>query len=224
MAAHHRQRRAAKDACAGTGATLVAVDDNPIDALWSGRPKPPAGPVVLRDVKFAGESAAEKIKRARGELAKLRADALVVSDPQNVDWLLNIRGSDVAHTPLALGFALVPAEDRPALYVEAGKLDNSVRRTLEEIADVRAPERLASDIVGFKGKTVRLDQASAADALTRLIAEAGGKPVRGADPITLMKATKNRAEIDGTRAAHSATAPPWRASSPGSTSRRRPAA
>jgi len=191
-----------KKTCASAGATLVAVADNPIDALWSGRPKPPAGSVVLRDVKFAGESAAEKIKRARGELAKLRADALVVSDPQNVDWLLNIRGSDVAHTPLALGFALVPAEDRPALYVEAGKLDNSVRRTLEEIADVRAPERLASDLVGFKGKTVRLDQASAADALTRLIADAGGKPVRGADPITLMKATKNRAEIDGTRAAH----------------------
>src|SRR6185312_14659157 len=191
-----------KKACAGAGATLVAVADNPIDALWNGRPKPPAGPIVLRDVKFAGESAADKIKRARGELAALRADALVVSDPQNVDWLFNIRGSDVAHTPLALGFALVPAEGRSALYVEAGKLDNAVRHALEEIADVRAPERLPGDLGACKGKTIRLDQASAADALTRLVADAGGKPVRGADPVTLMKAVKNRAEIDGTRAAH----------------------
>jgi len=191
-----------KKACASAGATLVAVADNPIDALWNGRPKPPAGPIVLRDVKFAGESAADKIKRARGELAALRADALVVSDPQNVDWLFNIRGSDVAHTPLALGFALVPAEGRSALYVEAGKLDNAVRHALEEIADVRAPERLPGDLGACKGKTIRLDQASAADALTRLVADAGGKPVRGADPVTLMKAVKNRAEIDGTRAAH----------------------
>ena len=191
-----------KKACASAGATLVAVADNPIDALWNGRPKPPAGPIVLRDVKVAGESAADKIKRARGELAALRADALVVSDPQNVDWLFNIRGSDVAHTPLALGFALVPAEGRSALYVEAGKLDNAVRHALEEIADVRAPERLPGDLGACKGKTIRLDQASAADALTRLVADAGGKPVRGADPVTLMKAVKNRAEIDGTRAAH----------------------
>ena len=89
--------------------------------------------MVLRDVKFAGESAADKLKRMRAELAKLRADALVVSDPQNVAWAFNIRGSDVAHTPLALAFALVPREGRPALYVDGGKLDNAVRHALEEI-------------------------------------------------------------------------------------------
>ena len=189
-------------ACAAAAATLVPVDDNPIDALWKDRPAPPAGPVVLRDAKFAGESAAEKLKRVRSELVRLRADALVVSDPQNVDWLFNIRGSDVAHTPLALGFALVRKDGRAALYVESGKLDNAVRHAFEEIADVRAPDALTRDLAALKGKTVRLDQASAAEALTRLVAENGGKPARGADPITLMKAVKNHTEIAGTRAAH----------------------
>ena len=191
-----------KKACASAGATLVAVDGNPIDALWKARPAPPASAVVLRDVKFSGESAAEKLKRVRGELLKLRADALVVSDPQNVAWAFNIRGSDVAHTPLALAFALVPKEGRPALYIESGRLDNAARDALEEIADVREPARLISDLGALRDKSVRLDQASAADALTRLIADGGGKPVRGADPITLMKAVKNHAEIAGTRAAH----------------------
>ena len=180
----------------------MAVDDNPIDALWTDRPAPPAGPVSLRDIKFAGESAADKLKRIQAELTKLRADVLVVSDPQNVAWAFNIRGADVRAYPLALAFAVIPREGRPALYVDGAKLDNKVRHALEEIAAVRAPDDLARDLAQFKDKTVRLDSASAADALTRLVAGSGGKPVRGADPIALMKAVKNHAEIAGSRAAH----------------------
>jgi Xaa-Pro aminopeptidase len=191
-----------RNACAAAGAKLVAVDDNPIDALWRDRPAPPAGPVALRDLKFAGESAPDKLKRIRTELAKLRADALLVSDPQNVAWAFNIRGADVAHTPLALAFALIPREGRPALYVDGGKLSNTVRHTLDEFTDVCAPDDLTRDVGKFKDKTVRIDQASAADALTHLVADSGGRPQRGADPITLMKATKNHAEIVGSRAAH----------------------
>jgi Xaa-Pro aminopeptidase len=189
-------------ACASTGATLVPVDGNPIDALWTNRPAPPSGPVLLRPIKLAGESAADKLKRVRAEIGKLRADVLVVSDPQNVAWTFNIRGSDVAHTPLALAFAMVPRDGRPALYVDAGKLDGKTRRALEEFADVRAPDELLRDLGQMKDKTVRLDQASAADALSRLVTDSGGRPVRGADPITLMKAVKNEAEIAGMKAAH----------------------
>ena len=191
-----------RKACATAGAELVAVDNNPIDALWSDRPAPPAGPVSLRDIKLAGESAADKFKRIQAELKKLRADVLVVSDPQNVAWAFNIRGADIAHTPLALAFAVIPREGKPALYVETAKLDNKTRPALEEIAAVRAPAELARDLAQLKDKTVRLDQASAADALTRLVSGYGGKPVRGADPIALMKAVKNHAEIAGSRAAH----------------------
>jgi Xaa-Pro aminopeptidase len=191
-----------KKVCATVGATLVPVDSNPIDALWTDRPAPPSGPVTLRDIKLAGEAASDKLKRIRAELAKLRADMLVVSDPQNVAWAFNIRGSDVAHTPLALAFALIPREGRSALYVGGAKLDNKSRHALEALAEVRAPDELARDLGAMKDKTVRLDQASAADALSRLVSESGGKPMRGADPIALMKATKNTAEIAGMKAAH----------------------
>ena len=191
-----------RQACTNAGAALVAVDGNPIDALWSDRPAPPAGQVVLRDIKLAGESAADKLKRIRAEIGKLRADLLVVSDPQNVAWAFNIRGADVAHTPLPLAFALISREGKPALYVDGAKLDNSVHHALGEFADLRAPDQLADDLRALKDKTVRLDQASAADALSRLVADHGGKPARGPDPITLMKSVKNHAEIAGARAAH----------------------
>jgi Xaa-Pro aminopeptidase len=189
-------------ACAAAGAELVAVDGNPIDALWRERPAPPTAPVKLHDIKYAGESAPDKFKRIQAEIGKLHADTLLVSDVQNVAWAFNIRGADLPHTPVALALALIPREGRPALYVDGGKLTNDVRHALEEFADMRSPDALAGDLAALKGKTVRLDQASAADALTRLIVDYGGKPARGTDPITLMKAVKNHAEIAGARAAH----------------------
>jgi Xaa-Pro aminopeptidase len=191
-------------ACAATGATLVPADTNPIDAIWSDRPAPPLGPVVLHDLRFAGEEAAAKLARIGAEVAKARAEALVVSDPHAVAWAFNIRGADVAHTPLPLSFALVPKDGRPRLYVDGRKLANAVRHRLEELADVREPAALVPDLaaLGAAGKTVRLDQATAADALARTVTDAGGKVSRGSDPIALMKAVKNAVEIDGARAAH----------------------
>lgn len=191
-------------ACTAAGAELLPLARNPVDAIWLDRPAPPAGKVVLHELRFAGEDAPEKLSRLRAEIEKLRADALVVSDPHNVAWLFNIRGADVAHTPLPLAYAIVPKDGRPALYIEARKLDNAVRDRLERLADVRRPDALATDLaaLGKDSKVIRLDSATAASALTRLIEDAGGKAARGADPLTLMKAVKNEAEIAGTHEAH----------------------
>ena len=191
-----------RKACATAGAELIAVDVNPIDALWRNRPTPPVGPIALRDIKFAGESAQEKLKRIRAELKKLRAGTLLVSDPQNVAWAFNIRGADVAHTPVALAFATIPSEGRPTLYTDRAKLTNAVRDALEAFADVRSPDELIHDLGKLRDQVVRVDQASAADAFTRVLVGRGGKAQRGPDPIALMKATKNHAEIVGSRNAH----------------------
>ena len=191
-------------ACANVGATLIPIEPNPIDELWTDRPAPPLGPVKLHDIRFAGETTHTKLAQIRPELAKLKADALVVSDPHAVAWTFNIRGSDVTHTPLPLAFAAIPREGRPSLYIDGRKLGNDVRGRLDQVADVREPQALARDLaaLGAAGKTVRLDQATAPDALARLIANHGGKVARGADPIALLKAVKNVVEIEGARAAH----------------------
>jgi len=190
-------------ACAAAGATLVAVDPNPVDTIWADRPAPPLGSVMLHDLRHAGEAADAKLGRIRAEVAKARADALVVSNPTNVVWTFNIRGADVPHTPLTLAFAIVPREGRPSLYVDGRKLTNAVRDALERLADVREPEDFVRALqeLGELRKTVRLDQASAVEALERVVTESGGKTTRGADPITEMKAVKNATEIAGAHAA-----------------------
>jgi Xaa-Pro aminopeptidase len=190
-------------ACTAAGATLVPVADNPIDTIWPDRPPAPTGAVVSHDLHYAGESAEEKLVRVRAAIEKLSADALVVSDPHAVSWLFNIRGSDVPHTPVALAFAFVPREGRPALYVDGRKLGNDVRHRLEEIADVRASTEFERDLaaLGNERRKVRLDPSACPEAIARLVADSGGTVMRGSDPIASMKAVKNAAEIAGTHAA-----------------------
>ncbi len=190
-------------ACEAAGGSLVAVADNPIDACWHDRPRPPLGAVALHDLRYAGETAASKLARIRGELQKLKAEALVVSDPQAVCWLFNIRGSDVPHTPVALVFALLPREGRPSLYIEPRKLGDDIRRRIDELAEVRAPGDFEHDLaaLGTAQRAVRLDPAACPEAIARIVADNGGKILRGSDPIAPLKAVKNAAEIAGARAA-----------------------
>jgi len=191
-------------ACAAAGASLVAVDDNPVDAVWTDRPPAPLGAVVPHDMRYAGEEATAKLARVRAEMQKYAADTLMVSDPHAVSWLFNIRGSDVPHTPVVLAFALVPKDGRPALFVDLRKLGNEIRSLLEEIADVRPNAAFERDLaaLGQQHRTVRLDPGACPEAVARIVVDNGGEVMRGSDPIALMKAVKNAAEIAGAHAAH----------------------
>ncbi|MBV9458006.1 MAG: aminopeptidase P family protein [Bradyrhizobium sp.] len=191
-------------ACTKAGAELVAVQSNPIDTIWTERPPPPLAPVSVHAPRYAGEAEADKLARIRQELQKLGADALVLSDSHAVAWTFNIRGADVAHTPLPLSYALVPQDGRPTVFIDHRKLSNSSRDHLEHSADVREPDAMAPQLEALakSGGIIALDSATAADALSRLITTAGGKPLRGSDPVTLLKAVKNETEIAGTRTAH----------------------
>ena len=191
-------------ACEKAGAVLVAVDTNPVDAVWHERPTPPLGAVTVHGLQYSGESEANKLDRIRAEIAKAGVGALVLSDSHAVAWTFNIRGADVAHTPLPLSYALVPKDGRPTIFIDHRKLSNSARDHLEQHATVEEPDALTARLteLGQHGTAVGLDGATAADALSRLIASSGGKPVRLADPVALLKAVKNDTEIAGTRTAH----------------------
>ncbi|CCE02823.1 aminopeptidase P family protein [Bradyrhizobium sp. STM 3809] len=191
-------------ACAKAGAELVPVDSNPIDSIWTERPLPPLGAVSIHGAELSGEAEAEKLGRIRQEVERLGVDALVLSDSHNVAWTFNIRGADVSHTPLPLSYAVVPKSGRPTIFIDSRKLSNLTRDHLERSAEVAEPDALTQRLTQLaqSGAAIALDSATAADALTRLIQGAGGKPVRGADPVSLLKAAKNAVEVEGTRRAH----------------------
>jgi Xaa-Pro aminopeptidase len=184
------------------GGHLVAVAENPLDALWQDRPQPPRGAVMLHDLRHAGEDAAAKLARVHEAFAK-RADVLIVSDPQAVSWLFNIRGRDVPHVPVVLAFAMVQRAGRPAIYIEPRKLAGAARERLETLAAVQTPGDFEKDLaaLGKAGRAVMLDPTLCPDAIARAVTANGGKVLRAADPIAPMKAVKNAAEIAGAHAA-----------------------
>ncbi|MGE5387799.1 MAG: aminopeptidase P family protein [Hyphomicrobiales bacterium] len=181
---------------------LVALDANPIDALWTDRPAEPMGAIVLHPPRYAGETAAAKIKKLRATLKD--ADAALMSDPHAICWAFNIRGADVAHTPIALCFALLSKQGAPTLYVDDSKLDAKTRAALEKFLTLRAPAALIDDLTqaGKRGETVLFDNATAPVKLVETLREAGGKPRVTDDPASLPKAVKNRTELAGAREAH----------------------
>lgn len=191
------------EAAERAGGRLLAVAGNPVDALWQGRPAPPSGRVVSYSEALAGEGAASKIARLRAALAKAKCDGLVISDPHNLCWLLNIRGADVPHTPIALGYGIVLANGPVKLVMDSAKLSAPVMAALSGLAEALQPDSFASLLASVApGRAIRLEAASAAAAIRDLIVEAGGKADIGPDPIALMKAAKNPVELEGSRAAH----------------------
>ncbi len=184
-----------------TGAALVAVAENPIDALWTDRPRPPLGQVTLHPRKFAGEAAEKKLERIA---ASLEADYLLVSDPHALAWAFNLRGADVSHTPIALGFALIPRKGRPELYIDPAKLSEKVAKTLGGLAELAPPADLHArlNVLGAKRYALLVDAGTAPSNLVHAFTDAGGKLDASAEPIALMKAKKSATELAGARAAH----------------------
>lgn len=196
------REKLAKAVAAASG-ILAPLDADPFDAIWPDRPPPPRAPVRLLDLSVAGEDTAAKLLRVQEKLAAEKLDGALVSDPHGAAWLFNMRGADVAHTPLPLAWCLVPREGLPDLFLEPMKLSHEVRAALAGHARLHGVGDLDKVLSAFaRDRRIRVDQATAPVRLAGLIEAAGGVADKGADPISLLKAAKNPAEIAGMRAAH----------------------
>jgi Xaa-Pro aminopeptidase len=186
------------------GASLRGVDENPLDRVWAGQPAAPIAPVVPHPEQFAGESAASKRTRLGRALLEDGVAAVVLTMPESIAWLLNIRGGDVPHTPLPLSFAILRQEGSVNLFIDRRKLVPGIERHLGNAVSVMPPEQLGPslDELAAQGGSVQADPATTASWVFDRLAAAGAKIRRAADPCLLPKASKNAAEIDGTRAAH----------------------
>ncbi|NBO19434.1 MAG: aminopeptidase P family protein, partial [Proteobacteria bacterium] len=140
------------------GIRLVAVD-NAVDAIWKDRPAAPASAVFAHDIGYAGVESVEKRAQVAGALADTGADALLITAPEAVCWLLNIRARDVQNTPLLLAVALVDAHGHVELFVEPERVGAELREHLGEQVQLVAPQGLRARLELLKGKRVQCDPA-----------------------------------------------------------------
>ncbi len=192
------------EACTKAGGELVAIDGNPLDAVWADRPPSPSAKVHAHPLEFAGRASADKRHQIGDRLRKDKIDAAVLSLPDSIAWLLNIRGGDVPRAPLPLSFAILRADAGVELFIDPRKLDEAIVGHLGEGVALSPPEALgpALDRLGAKGLAVLADPASAADWLFKRLEAAGARIIRSPDPCQLPKACKNQVELEGARAAH----------------------
>jgi Xaa-Pro aminopeptidase len=186
------------------GVVLVPVGRNPIDIIWQDQPQPPVTPVELHPIAFAGELARDKLKRLAADIAAEGASHAVLTDPSSIAWVFNIRGNDVPHTPLALGFAILAADGAHQLFMDKAKFSREVEAYLTQLADLHQPDEFEPAVADLarNGARIALDPALAAEKLGMIVRENGGTVVEAADPARIPRATKNKAEIAGSRAAH----------------------
>jgi Xaa-Pro aminopeptidase len=191
-----------KAAAAKSGATLVAVEENPIDKAWEGRPPQPTAPVDPYNVKYAGKAHDEKRAEIGEALAEAGVDAAVLTSPASIAWAFNIRGGDVFCTPLPLGRAILFKDGTADLFLDEVKVSPKLRKHLGNTVTLRPLSEVEQGLGELAGKTVSLDPDVASSWFFDTVEAAGGKIVRQRDPVALPRACKNEAEIKGTTAAH----------------------
>jgi Xaa-Pro aminopeptidase len=184
------------------GAQLVPLGSNPLDAVWPDQPEPPRARAVPHPIELAGESSQSKRARLAEDLKKRGADAAVLTMPDSICWLLNIRGTDVPHTPFALAFAILNADASVDLFLDPKKSSPELLRHLGNEIRVRAPAEFGPSLDALKDKSVLADPVWGAAYIFQRLEKAGAKIIRSPDPCQLPKACKNAVELEGTRRAH----------------------
>jgi Xaa-Pro aminopeptidase len=184
------------------GGTLVACESNPIDAVWSDQPDAPTAKAIIQDAALAGESAESKRTRIAEDVKAQGADAAVITMPDSICWLLNMRGGDVPHTPFALSFAILNSDGSTDLFMDARKSSPELIKHFGNAVRLREPKEFSPALNALRGKSVVADPGTAAAAIFDRLTKAGAKIRRAPDPVQLPKACKNAAEIEGTKKAH----------------------
>ncbi|MEO0720952.1 MAG: aminopeptidase P family protein [Pseudomonadota bacterium] len=184
------------------GASIKALNTHPVDIAWTDRPDQPAAPVVAQPLANAGESSADKRARLARALKADGADAAVITAPASIAWLFNIRGGDVAHSPLPLGRAILNDDGTAELYLDEAKTSPELRSHLGNGVALKPYAEIDAGLEALSGKTVSLDPDSASAWFFDAAVAAGAEILRQRDPVALPKARKNDAELVGAARAH----------------------
>lgn len=195
-----REIAALKTALNGSGIDLVA-SDNLVDAIWTDRPAPPAAPISIFPDAIAGTSAADKRAACAKALRDAGHRAAVLTLPDGICWLLNIRGSDIARNPVVQANAILFDDGTLRLFLDEVRLTPDLRAHLGPHVQTAPPASFPDALAGLDG-TVRLDAASAPHAISEILQDAGADIAAERDPTVLPKARKTDAEINGSATAH----------------------
>lgn len=198
------QIRSYKKAFDLSGLIMKPLDQNLIDKIWQDRPTRNSVPIWHHDITYAGKSSQEKRQAIKEKLQEKDISAVLITDPESVSWLFNIRGSDVAHTPLVQSFAWVSAFDDDLLFIDKKKITKEIQLQfdtdviIEEFSEIQEKLKTVSEV----GSTVQVDPKNCPYALYTSLTACAVSLSEGDDPCLFPRACKNEVEINNARQAH----------------------
>lgn len=172
--------------------------DNAVDAIWDGRPSRPKGAAVAYPERMAGRGAAQKRAEIADALRAADEAAAVLTLPDSINWLLNIRGQDLPHLPVVQAFAIISDDGTVAVFSDPEKFTDCEMGDGVRVHDWAAFEPALTALTG----AVRVDPSTAPFAVRQILEGAGVCVTDGVDPCILPKARKNATEIAGSTQAH----------------------
>jgi Xaa-Pro aminopeptidase len=191
-------------ACHASGAEMVATEGNLVDQIWADQPAPPKATIQPMPLQFAGVSAVDKLADLCARLAQEDADFFVDTQPDNIAWVLNVRGADVAFNPIPQSFLMVSRAGKVTWFVDPDKLTADLTSHLPESVELRAPGDLLPTVRTqvTAGQRIWLDPDFSAVAVRLAVEAQGAQTLLKGNPLTLTKAVKNRFELEGLRDCH----------------------
>ncbi len=164
-----------------------------LEEVWEDRPKLPMNKIFIHDIKFSGKSTEEKISEVRKEMKSLNGENYILTSLDDIAWLFNIRGNDIAYNPVCLSYAII-SYDKAILYIDSNKVLPEVKSTLEkEGVTLKEYLEIFEDVKKIE-KSVIIDGAKVSAKLFSLINE-NVKVIDHLNITTTLKAIKNEVEI-----------------------------
>ena len=175
--------------------------DNLVDRIWHDQPAAPCGKIFAFPAALAGENHTSKRDRLAEGLRRKGVAATVLSLPDSIAWMLNIRGRDIERNPVPHCLAVLHEDATVALFATAEKVDAEMRAHLGSAVRLYEPEQFEDYLSALSG-VVQLDRASCPMQVANILRAAQVEIAWAQDPCVLPKACKTAAEIAGTVEAH----------------------
>lgn len=185
--------------------TLKPLAQNLIDAIWDDQPQKPKGAVSLFPEDVAGHSVAKKCTKIGEIIAQQEAAACLITLPESVCWLLNVRGADIEYVPSILCVALIDAKGKVSLFIEPEKVSDNVRASFGKTVQVHPPEALGVQLMALAQDSeapVLIDERFTPVYYKSLLTARGLTIKNAPDPTIRPKSIKTPSEQESIRKAH----------------------
>ncbi|MFN7094966.1 MAG: aminopeptidase P family N-terminal domain-containing protein, partial [Burkholderiales bacterium] len=181
---------------------FIPIETNLIDQIWQDKPAAPQGEIFIQPVEYAGRTWQEKLAELVANITQKGVDCVLLTAPESICWLLNIRANDVPYTPFLLAIALVTRDAKIILFTTERTIPDIFGHIYQDKLSFYSFEKFSSLVKSLKIKKIQLDSTLTPSWYIDQLEQLHCQFIDAKDPCILPKAVKHPIEIENMRKAH----------------------